>query len=423
MDKLKRALRSAVLVGTAVIMGTASVDAKTLSQLMNESQSVRNRISANQAQLNSAQSTKAAAMSDLQVLDNQLETVRGELVTLNGKLAATTIKLQKSQQELDEAVAKKEAQHDTLLKRIRIMYENGSSGYMDALFESENFTDFFKRLEYANRIMDYDRKLLLSYQAAEEIIAENVETITNEKLNIEKLQNQQLAKQQELSTAVETKRAFIEKMDSDSAVYAENIRNLQSQDADVQRLIQQTQAIAAAAQRQSESTQGSRNVYVPSYTYTPTYSGGSSYTGGGTAYTPPRSSSASGSASSAAASTPQIDQVPGTTTTYDNEDAAAFGYDDAGAAVSSDVVAAADGTVIYAGNKEGYGKCVIIDHGDGYSTVYANNNYIDVSLGQSVQRGEIIGGAGDSGYSSGTYSGFEAKIGGQHSNVDSYINE
>jgi murein DD-endopeptidase MepM/ murein hydrolase activator NlpD len=86
------------------------------------------------------------------------------------------------------------------------------------------------------------------------------------------------------------------------------------------------------------------------------------------------------------------------------------------------VVAAADGTVIYSGNRAGYGKCVVVDHGDGYTTVYANNNYIDVSLGQTVKRGDVIGGA-SSGYSSGQYNDFDAKIGGSHSNVDSYIDQ
>lgn len=425
MDK-KRVLKVCTAAVLAFVTSLSAADAKTLTQLINESRSTQNRISANQAQLQSAQDTKAEAVSDLQQLDNQLQVVRNELVTLNGKLSATIVKLQKSQQDYDDAVIKKNEQHDTLLKRIRVMYENSVWGYMDALFEAKSFTDFFKRLEYAKRIMDYDKKLLMSYQAAEEIIATNLETIKNEKANIESLQQQQLDKQLQLDTAIENKRAFIQKMDSDSEVYRQNILSLQAQDDDIKRLIQQTQAISEAAQRQSESTQGNRGGYVPYSSYS--YSSGSSVSSSSGSYQPvyqpvqTRQSTQTVSSQNTDEAD-ELEEVPGTDITYDNEDTSGFGYDDDSRASSSDVVAAAEGTVIYAGNKDGYGKCVIIDHGDGYSTVYANNNYIDVSLGQTVQRGEVIGGAGDSGYSSGTHSDFEAKIGGQHMNVDSYIDE
>jgi septal ring factor EnvC (AmiA/AmiB activator) len=388
---------------------------------MSESRSMQSQISQNKSQLTSAQNAKAAAVSDLQSLDNQLSAVQSELATLNGRLAATTVKLQKSQEEYDAAVVKKNEQHDTLLKRVRIMYENGSMGYMEALFESKDFNDFFKRLEYARAIMDYDKKLLESYEAAEEIIAQNVETIKTEKANIESLQQQQLEKQTQLNTAIQNKQSIINRMDKASATYASNIANLQQQSAYVQRLISQSQAIAAAATRQTKTTAGNRKTNTSSsyrYSTSTSKSTGTKSSGTGTYI-----NSGSSSGSSGATQSEAIDYSnTNTTTTYNNESSAGFGYDNAQAAASSDVVAAADGTVIYSGNRAGYGKCVVVDHGDGYTTVYANNNYIDVSLGQTVKRGDVIGGA-SSGYSSGQYNDFDAKIGGSHSNVDSYIDQ
>jgi septal ring factor EnvC (AmiA/AmiB activator) len=383
---------------------------------------VQNQISQNKSQLASAQNTKAAAVSDLQALDNQLSAVQSELATLNGRLAATTVKLQKSQEEYDAAVVKKNEQHDTLLKRVRIMYENGSMGYMEALFESKDFNDFFKRLEYARAIMDYDKKLLESYEAAEEIIAQNVETIKTEKANIENLQQQQLEKQTQLNTAIQNKQSIINRMDKASATYASNIASLQQQSAYVQRLISQSQAIAAAATRQTKTTAGNRKTNTTSsYKYSTSTSKSTTSSSGNKTYT--YTNSGSGSSSGGTTQSEAVDYSnTNTTTTYNNESSAGFGYDNSSVASSSDVVAAADGTVIYSGNRAGYGKCVVVDHGDGYTTVYANNNYIDVSLGQTVKRGDVIGGA-SSGYSSGQYNDFDAKIGGSHSNVDSYIDQ
>ncbi len=427
MNNRKRIASGAVSVLLCMATLTNNVSAKTISQLMSESRSVQNQISQNKSQLTSAQNAKAAAVSDLQALDNQLSAVQSELATLNGRLAATTVKLQKSQEEYDAAVVKKNEQHDTLLKRVRIMYENGSMGYMEALFESKDFNDFFKRLEYARAIMDYDKKLLESYEAAEEIIAQNVETIKTEKANIENLQQQQLAKQTQLNTAIQNKQSIINRMDKASAAYASNIASLQQQSAYVQRLISQSQAIAAAATRQTKTTAGNRKTNTKSnYRYSTSTSKSTSTKSSGNrtyTYTNSGSGSSSGYGSSGAAQSAAVDYSnTNTTTTYNNESSAGFGYDNSQVASSSDVVAAADGTVIYSGNRAGYGKCVVVDHGDGYTTVYANNNYIDVSLGQTVKRGDVIGGA-SSGYSSGQYNDFDAKIGGSHSNVDSYIDQ
>lgn len=76
------------------------------------------------------------------------------------------------------------------------------------------------------------------------------------------------------------------------------------------------------------------------------------------------------------------------------------------------VHAAASGTVTLAGWYGGYGNCVVIDHGNGYSTLYGHFNSLNVSVGQSVSQGDVIGQMGSTGSSTANHVHFEIMING-----------
>ena len=79
------------------------------------------------------------------------------------------------------------------------------------------------------------------------------------------------------------------------------------------------------------------------------------------------------------------------------------------------IVASATGTVVMAGwNGGGYGNYVIIDHGNGYSTLYGHmlNNSMVVKAGDKVTQGQKLGNMGSTGRSTGTHLHFEIKLGG-----------
>ena len=71
------------------------------------------------------------------------------------------------------------------------------------------------------------------------------------------------------------------------------------------------------------------------------------------------------------------------------------------------VYASDGGTVTMAGWNGGYGNCIMIDHGNGYVTLYGHLNYIGVSVGQSVSQGSVIGQVGSTGASTGPHLHFE----------------
>jgi murein DD-endopeptidase MepM/ murein hydrolase activator NlpD len=83
---------------------------------------------------------------------------------------------------------------------------------------------------------------------------------------------------------------------------------------------------------------------------------------------------------------------------------------DIAAPYGTPVRATADGVVVFAGEEDGYGRIVMIDHGFGISTCYAHLSGFNTEVGDRVQRGEVIGYVGDSGRSTGPHLHYEVRI-------------
>lgn len=86
------------------------------------------------------------------------------------------------------------------------------------------------------------------------------------------------------------------------------------------------------------------------------------------------------------------------------------------------VYAAASGTVTLSSWYGGYGKCVIIDHGNGYSTLYGHFSSVDVSEGQTVTQGQRIGGMGSTGSSTANHVHFEVRVNDEAQPISNYFN-
>lgn len=84
--------------------------------------------------------------------------------------------------------------------------------------------------------------------------------------------------------------------------------------------------------------------------------------------------------------------------------------------VGSSVVATGNGIVAFAGNKNGYGNVVEIDHGFGYHSVYAHLSEILVNSGKKVKRGELIAKSGNTGLSTGPHLHYEISFNGEKIN-------
>jgi murein DD-endopeptidase MepM/ murein hydrolase activator NlpD len=86
----------------------------------------------------------------------------------------------------------------------------------------------------------------------------------------------------------------------------------------------------------------------------------------------------------------------------------------------TDIYATGDGTVVYCEWKQGYGNCVIVNHGFDFETLYGHISEYKVRLGQKVQRGEIIATVGNTGKSTGSHLHYEVLYRGRPDNPAKY---
>ena len=86
------------------------------------------------------------------------------------------------------------------------------------------------------------------------------------------------------------------------------------------------------------------------------------------------------------------------------------------------IKAAAAGKVVYSGwNNTGYGNLMIIDHGNGVQTYYAHCSKRNVSVGDTVSQGSVIGAVGSTGNSTGPHLHFEVRVNGVAYNPQNYV--
>ncbi len=89
--------------------------------------------------------------------------------------------------------------------------------------------------------------------------------------------------------------------------------------------------------------------------------------------------------------------------------------------IGTEIKAASSGKIVFAGPKRGFGELVIIDHGNGYATVYAHNSRLLVKEGDYVKQGEVIALSGDWGNCDEPMLHFEIREGNEAKNPLNYL--
>jgi murein DD-endopeptidase MepM/ murein hydrolase activator NlpD len=368
-------LTTQMLLGWVMVPNTVLAAADpSLPQLQQKQQQIdRYRTNVNQAR-QKIEKQEQSVRDRLGNLQEQIDTTTSAIGTQQEKLQAATVKLKAIEKELAIAQAKYGKQQTSTIARLRFLQRQGNVQGWAALLQSQSVEDLMDRQYQLRRVFEADRTALVSLKQAKDVIEVKKFDVEAQKNQIALLTQQLMAQKSTIEDRAETEQILVNRLKTDRQALAAAEQQLAEESEKVSQDIQQRLAARIAFPG---------TVFVP---------------GTGQMLLP-----SNGPITSAFGW--RIHPILGTSKLHNGVDF--------GAEYGSVIRAADNGVVISAGPTGGYGEAVIIDHGNGLTTLYGHSSQLYVNVGQAVQRGQPIAAVGSTGFSTGPHLHFEVRRAGE----------
>lgn len=418
----KKGMQVAVVTTGALLMSFTSIFAapvfsvhaeetkEDVEQQKEEAQQAQEEANANAEKYQKKVDKLTAAVNEL---DKQATDISTQIVEKKQQAEDLQNEIDETQTKLAEAQVSEDNQYEAMKKRIQYLYEEGDVAYIDALMSSASFEDSLNKSEYVDQLSTYDQKQLNKLVKTKNDIAEYQQTLKDDLADVEKVKADLETKQADLDDVISQKNAEINKYSDDvemqkalAAEYAKQESELDDKLAELARQEQQ-RLEEERKQREAEQQQQDNN-------------GGSDNSGS--------DNSGSNNGGSTTGSGQFIWPVSGPITDYfgprESPTAGASSNHmgiDIGCSYGVPIAAADAGVVTVAEWGESGGNYVMIDHGNGFVTMYLHNSSLAVSVGDVVSQGQTIAYAGSTGYSTGTHCHFSVFLNGSYVNPLDYL--
>ena len=364
-----------------------------------QDEDLTNQLSNIQQQLTNEANKKSEAEKTIGTVYEQLHAIQIELDTATAELKqvqADRIRLDqditKTEAELKAAQERLQSREKVFYKRVRDIYINGRLSYLDVVVGSKDFSDFANRMEMLKRILQADMELINTIKTEREEIASKKAKLEADRAKVLELEKVAQEKQTIINQKKAERQAVLERAMNDRDTADRAYNELMASSASITAMLQQRaaeRAAAAAAASQGGGGGGATWVQGTGQLAAPVVAPITSDFGW------------------------RIHPIYGTRRLHAGTD---FGVDE-----GTPVHAADGGVVVEAGWVSGYGYTVIIDHGNGMSTLYAHNSDVAVSPGQTVSKGQVVSYSGNTGGSTGPHLHFEVRINGEPTDPMGYL--
>lgn len=387
-----------------VFASAFSVQAKSRTELNSEKDKIESEIADSKKKIESLKSQKAdkeayasALMEQVDLLQDKLDNLESsrdalqtEIDAVQQQITQTQAEIDQAQKEIDAKEKEFEGVYEEYCQRLRAMYISGNVSVLEVLLESGDISSILTRAEMVKSVSEQDSATLNELMTKMQEIQKQRQELSDKKLQLNEDKETLNTRKAELQDSIDEYNSSKAELDSQIEECNAAIRSIESTQAEIQETIDDNQeelAAINAALSSSTNKPGSDNynpgtgqlAYPTSYRTIsagyPNYSNGS-YHGG-------------------------VDWPCPTGTAVHASDS---------------------GVVVIAKRLTySYGQYILIDHGNGLSTLYAHNSSLVVSVGDQVSKGQIIAYSGESGNATGPHVHFEVRLNGTRVNPMSYL--
>lgn len=403
---------------------------KKLDELKNKKESQKEYLDTLEEQIEAVESKAINLQTQVSVVDEEISALNKLLKQLGSEITILEEEIAKIEKKITQTKNNIEETSDLLAQQIRAAYMGSNESTLKILSGADSLASFLTRLEMMKRTSENQKQVIDDFKAKvtelraqEKELEEDKKSYDDKKTELELKKDEKVEKKSELLTkqaeykktmnSLESKydeiEKYIESLDKTGNAYQSYIKELESErqaaDAEIDKILSQYYATS-----NSQSTTLAGNNANPTTTTKPAGAGGN-YTSNASWGWPLGNASC------------YISSGYGYRSASISGNSFHGGIDIAGGGITGKpVYASRAGKVITAiTSNSGYGIHVLIDHGDGYSSLYAHMSVRYVNAGDTISKGQMIGRVGSTGNVTGPHLHFEVRYYGEKKNPANYV--
>ncbi len=366
-------------------------------------------------------------------LDLRLNDIMLTLLELQENITQTQAELKEAAEELTRAEKQRDDQYATMKARVKYIYENGETTYLDVIFNAGSISDILNQLEYVSSIQAYDNALLDRYVTTCEVVEQRKAVLEATLDNLSSLQAQEELEQQTVQELYDLKAAQIEelceKMGIEDELLFTYIDQISGQEEAIDSILDaEEQRVAELESKRKAEEEKLREEEQKRILAEQRAAEHQKQNTGQKVYDP--------DAINYVVLTDETDPyemiwpLPGDHRTYSKfgprkaptKGASTYhqGWD-IGGEFGAPIVSVLAGKVIVATYNSSAGNYVKVEHQPGFVTAYMHMSKIKVEVGDYVQQGQILGLCGSTGVSTGPHLHFGVQVNGTYVDPNPYI--
>lgn len=390
-----------ILIASIMVIGLAQpLKATSIDEEKKKQQDMENNLDDIQDTLDKLESMKNDMNEYINTMDSKIAEVTKKIVDLNDKATAKQTEIDEINVKLAAQEEDIQSQYESMKLRIRFMYENGQTQYMEMMLASGSLGDFLNKAEYISELTTYDRNMLDKMRETKKQIEETKASLQTEKDNLQTLLEEANAEQDSMEKLVEAKREQLAKT-QDQIKETENEAYDLELDIESQKQIiinleesERKRKEKEEEERRKQAELNKQNNVNNTNNANKNLNNNNNSTAG--AYVWP---------------VPSSHRI---TSDYGLREGGEYHKGiDIGAPVGTPIVAVASGTVLSACRGSSAGIWVIIEHGNRLISAYMHMREYTVSAGDKVEAGQVIGYVGMTGQTDGPHLHFAMAIRGE----------